>query len=215
MARSDYDLPDELTRGPNSQAFSRFLYYWFEDAWPLTRREVSLAFLADLTPSERERARSLLRRNLAVNQTHIIEGLAELGDKSSVPELRAMFSRERDLSRRLTLAGALWKLARDSVFVECLRQLQASDNATLKQAHLDQFLWLGDERSLDALIDLLDDADALVRRLALLHLNQIELGPHRAEPGRAPPIEADDYRQRRSDASFRRMMVDRLRPLRR
>ena len=206
----DYDIPDDVKNAAHSEAFSEFMNHWFVSSMGLTRGEVELDFLERLTVEERELAKGLLRGNLSLNYTHIVEGLALLGDVSAVPELRRMVAAEKDSSRRLTLAGSLWKLVKDDVFVECLREMVTGDDATLKQAHINQILWLEDERSIDLVIDLLDDDDSFVRFLALSCLNDIEFGKHHLLPLNALPCQAPGYKNRRTEESFRKMMVERL-----
>lgn len=163
-----------------------------------------------MTPEETSLAKELLRRNLALKHNHIIEGLAALNDTDAVPRLREMLSAEQDLSRQLTLAGVLWKIVGDPIFIECLNAMVASDNGTLKAAHLRQVLWLDDERAIDFLIELLDDRDRFVRFLALSTLNQLEFQTGFALPDRELPRQPEDYRRRQNDAAFRALMVDHL-----
>src|SRR5271170_4078555 len=158
-----YDIPKEVRRGTHSAAFEQFLHHWFVDSLGLSRREVDLTFIKDLTPHESEIAKDLLRRNLALRYTHIIEGLAVMGDVSAVPALRTMLAEETNLSRQLTIAGALWRLVRDSSFVDCLSRMRSSNIPALKAAHFHQILWLEDERAIDLVIDLLEDEDSFVR----------------------------------------------------
>ena len=108
-----YDIPEEVARGPHSPAFAKFLSNWFGDTHALTHGELDLTFLEDLTAEELELAQEMVRRNLKLKYTHIIEGAAALHDIAAVPILRAMFNEESDESRRLTIAGALWKLIKD------------------------------------------------------------------------------------------------------
>lgn len=69
-----------------------------------------------------------------------------------------MFDNEQDESRCLVIAGALWKLNNDPVFVECLNR--AKKSGLLKvYFHLQQVLWLNDERAIDFLISLLPETD--------------------------------------------------------
>lgn len=210
MHGNDYDIPEKLISGSHSEAFSQFMYHWFENSWGLTRGEVSLKFLKLLTDQEREIAKNLLRRNLPLKYTHIIEGIVALEDTESVLVLSEMLAREKDLSRQLVLAGALWKLSKNSVFVEYLHRMKTSDKATLKQAHFDQILWLSDERAIDMLIDLLDDSDDFVRFLALSRLNELEFERGFPVPSKELPHQADYYRKRRNDESFMKIMVEHL-----
>ena len=198
-------------RGPHSSAFTQFLQNWFGNSQALTRGEVDLRFLKDLTPDEREIAKDLVRRNLKLTYTHVIEGVAALGDITSVPILQAMLAGESDASRQLTIAGALWKLNQDAVFVDCLERMRVSKDATLKQAHFHQILWLGNERAIDYLVELLDDADAFVRFLAISTLNGLEFQRLFFVPEAQLPCGSDLYRSRINDPNFRSMMAAHLR----
>jgi hypothetical protein len=208
-----YDLPDEIVRGPHSRAFANFLKYWFADTWAVSRGETDIAPLKDLTSEEREVAKTLIRRNLATRHLHIIEAAAALGDVEAVPILRAMFDADSGEVTRLTIAGSLWRLARDPVFVDCLEAMIASDNAGLKVPHYHMALWLKDERSIDFLIRLLDDADDFVRSLALRDLNILEFGKGFAIPSHQLPSQADTYRARKNDPVFRSHLLAQLQKL--
>src|SRR5580692_449947 len=111
------DIPGEILNQRRSPAFTCFLQHWFVDSRPLSRGEVNLDFLRDLTPDELDLARSLLRQNLGLKYVHVIEGVAALNDADSIPILREMMKSEVDLSRQITIAGALWKLAKDPIFI--------------------------------------------------------------------------------------------------
>jgi hypothetical protein len=205
-----YEIPEAIIHESHSRAFSQFLQNWFGNSWALTRGEVDLGFLNDLTSEEREIAKDLLRRNLKLKYTHLIEGLAALGDLTSVPMLRAMLASESDSSRQLTIAGALWKLNRDAAFVDCLERMKSSNHASLKQAHFYQILWLGDERAIDFLIELLNDPDRFVRFLAISTLNELEFERRFLVPETQLPRGSEHYRSHGSDANFRAMMAAHL-----
>ena len=208
---SSYDLPKQIVEPQHSPAFREFFYHWFIDSWGLSRREVDLSFLGALTPEELEVAKDLLRRNLRLKQTHIIEGVAALNDTSAAPILRLMFDEEISLSWRLTIAGALWKLTSDARFIECLNRMKTSDDATLKQAHFHQILWIGDERALDILLDLLDDTDRFVRYLALSSLNNLEFNRRFLVSAAELPHQPDYFRRLRHDPALRALMTAQLR----
>ena len=165
--REVYDIPEERTAGTHSPAFAKFLWNWFGDTRALTHGELDLKFLADLTPQELSLARELIRRNLGLKYNHIIEGASALHDQEAAPMLREMLYREPDISRRLTIAGTLWKLTRDAVFVECLREARERQPGAFASPHLWQVLWLDDERATDFLVDLLDEKDWRVQSLTL------------------------------------------------
>ena len=145
----------------------------------------------------------------------MFEGIALLGDTSSVPTLREMLLKENDLSWKLTISGALWRLIKDQSFVENLEAMKASENATLKQAHFEQVLWLSDERSISFLVDFLDDSDSFVRYLALSRLNELEFGRWFPVSEQELPHQSDFYRTQRADESFVRAMVENLKRNRR
>ena len=205
-----YDIPDQVFQPGRSKAFIQFLRNWFGDSRQLTRHELDLSFLREMGPDETQLARALLRRNLRLRYTHIIEGLAALHDTDAIPKLQEMLAGEPDLSRRLTLAGALWKLGRDPVFIDCLNSMASSDSGTLKAAHLHQVVWLDDERAIDFLIQLLNDQDRFVRFLALSTLNGLEFQTAFAVPEQELPRQPVDYRRRREEPQFRALMVDHL-----
>jgi hypothetical protein len=168
-----YHVPQELVDAPHSPAFREFLLTWFGSTVSIIYGLPNLTILNTLTPDEITLAQQLVRGNLNGRYIHIINATWALRDTSAAPMLRRMLEDEPDESRRLTIAGALWKLVRDPVFPEYLEQAKKS-GLIASYAHLLQVLWLDDERALDFLIDLLpqDDEDkrkaALIRRRKLL-----------------------------------------------
>jgi hypothetical protein len=231
-----YDVPEEVAQGPHSPALAKFLSNWFGDTYAITHGELDLSFLDDLTTEERELAREMVRRNLKLKYTHIIEGVSALHDISAVPILRAMFNEESDESRQLTIAGVLWKLAKDPVFIECLER--AKTNGSLGYFGLLKVLWLDDARAIDFLIDLLPQQDRelapwrLLRwlssrpplrrilfraylahahgnqegRFALSLLNNLEFG-RQVAADREMRRPPSDYRRRRHEIAFRESMT--------
>jgi hypothetical protein len=230
-----YDVPQALVDDPPSPAFRQYLLNWFGS------NRVSFSELLraanNLTPEETAVARQLIRRNLKCGYSHIISGTWALDDLEAVPHLRAMFDAEPDESRRLVMAGALWKLNRDPVFIECLNRAKESGLLSV-YFHLQQILWLNDERSIDFLIDLLplEDRDPSERRLLRLR-NLCWHTPFRGmtmrivrdhnlakgagswalsllnhiETGQLVPKDEQRppsyYRERRNDPAFREMML--------
>jgi hypothetical protein len=237
ILRDGYDVPEEVARGPHSTAFSQFLRNWFGDTYALTHGELDLTFLKDLTPQELALARELVRRNLKLKQNHIIEGTSALNDIAAIPILQAMLEEESDASRQQTIAGALWKLSKDTVFIECLHRAKAS--GVLGYFGMLRALWLDDARSIDFLIDLLPEKDRdsafwrALRRIsfrlpfrpllarvyiaraqanaegffALSLLNQLEFGRQRDMADRERWRPPSDYRKRRDDPAFREYMT--------
>ncbi len=205
--RDSYDIPGEIAQADHSPAFSQFLWNWFGDTRALTHGEPDLSFLKDLTPAELELARSLIRRNLKLKQQHVIKAIPILHDELGAPLLREMLDRETDASWLLTIAGALWKLNRDPVFWECLQRAKARCPEVFQYSHLWQVLWVGDERALDFLIDLLDQKNWGVQSMTLGLLNELEFGRRMGIPARTMPHQPEYYRKVRRDPAFRERMI--------
>jgi hypothetical protein len=162
-----YDVPQELVDAPHSPAFREFLLTWFGSTVRIYFGLPNLTILNALSPDEIRLAQQLVRRNLKVRYIHIINATWALRDTSAAPLLRSMLEDEPDESRRLTIAGALWKLVRDPVFLEYLERAKKS-GLIVSYSHLRQVLWLDDERALDFLIDLLPQDDVDKRKVALI-----------------------------------------------
>ncbi len=212
MSNTVYDIPAKAKRQSKrgSPAFQEFYRHFFVNSTGLIRREVDLSFLQELAPEETAIAKDLIRRNLKLNYTHIIDGAAALRDREAVPQLQDMLARESNLSRRLSTAGALWKIAEDPIFLECLRDMAESNYETLKEAHMYQIPWLGNVDAISLLIDLLKDSGSFVRHLALSALNAIEHRKHFLCSSDELPCGPSDYTSRRDDTEFMNVMVQNL-----
>jgi hypothetical protein len=173
----------------------------------LSRGELDLTFLNDLTQDELSLARDLIRRNLPVRHTNIFQGVEALHDEEAAPILRQMLSEETELTWRLTISGALWRLNRDPLFIKCLEEAKSVRPSIFQGVHLWQVLWLDDERAVDFLIDLLDQRDWPAQSMTLGLLNQLELGRPTGMPAGKMPHQPSDYRKLRADPAFRAHMV--------
>lgn len=209
--RDYYELPQDLWSKFDSSAFAKFMMNWFGDTRALSRKEVNLDFIDELTPEEREAAKSLLRRNLPLQYAHIIEGIVLLDDKESIPDLCSLLQHTADLSRQLVIGGALWQLSQDSVFPALLEEMKTSQNGALKQVHFHQIAWLRDERALNLYFDLLNDRDDHVRFLALRQLNELEYGKRFLTPPRLLPHQTEHYKAHEYDSDLRAAMLNNLR----
>ena len=106
------------------------------------------------------------------------------------------------MGARLAIAGALWNLVRDPVFLTCLDRLKIEPLAI----QIYEVLWLDDERAVDFLIDLLGASDPMVRYSSLELLNSLEAGRGftlREQFTSGP----DDYRRMRLNPAFREHMT--------
>ena len=205
-----YEVPNDVLARGASPEYREFLRNWFADPRAVIDHELDLSFVRRIPADELARARELIRDNLKVGHTHIVEGAAVLGDVAAVPILRDMLNFESNPSRRLTIAGALWMLVQDPAFLSCLNESKSSVGRLFTGHHLYQILWLDDERALDFLVDLSGHNDHFVRYSVLSLLNQLESGepfrlPERLEHG------AEFYRRRQRDDGFRRTMVASIR----
>ena len=205
--KTPYDMSglEERNLSPSLRAF---VQNFFENTLALSRGELDLAFLKELSPADVLQARTLVQRNLHLRYTSIIEGLGLLGDASDAQSLQDLLNTETEPSRRLTIGKALWRIRRDPQFPTLLEQMIASDDVMLKQAHIDDVLLLGDHRSIAFLTRLLDDDDPFVRHLALGTLNALEFSAHYLTP--TFPHDAEYYRTRQSDAALVQRLVSNL-----
>jgi hypothetical protein len=165
-----YDIPQEVVDAPHSPAFREFLLTWFGSSRRIYFGLPDLTVLKDLTPEEITLAQQLVRRNLKCRYIHIINATWALRDTSTAPLLRMMLEEEPEESRALTIAGALWKLVRDPVFIQYLERAMGTGLIT---AHINQVLWLDDGRALDFLIDLLPEEDEDERKAGLIRRRNI------------------------------------------
>lgn len=156
---SVYDVPQDVADGPHSPEFRQFLDYWFGSVRVSFDERLTAA--TRLSAEEAVLARQLIRRALKSKRNHIISGTWVLGDLEALPLLRKMFDDEPDERHRLLIAGALWKLNKDPLLIECLNRAKVSGLFSV-YFHLCQILWLNDERAIDFLIDLLPETDQSV-----------------------------------------------------
>jgi len=202
-----YDIPEDVAAGPHSPAFANFLWNWFGNPMALSRGELDLTFLNDLTQDELSLARVLIRRNLPVKHTSLFQGVEALRDVEAAPILRKMLSEETELTWRLTISGTLWRLNRDPVFIKCLEEAKATRPSIFQGVHLWQVLWLDDDRAVDFLIDLLDQRDWHAQSGTLRLLNELEFGRRMDIYATKMPHQPVDYRKLRGDPAFRAHMV--------
>jgi hypothetical protein len=232
--RDGYDLPSGISEMPCSPAFKKFLWNWFGDESSLRRGDLDLDFLRQMPAGEINLARELVRRNLGLKFVHIIEGSAVLADTSAVPRLRALLEAELNLDLQLTLAGVLWKLAKDGSLFRYLELAVEERQWLLVRAHISKALWLDDGRSIDFLFGLLNGYEresvsklnpltkmlgiratspgvserVLTGRYALMLLNELEYGRRTNVPVQDLPKQPKDYRERWANPGFRAKMLE-------
>ena len=131
-----YDVPESVAAGSHSETFSKFLWNWFGNTSAVGRNELDVIFLRDLAPGELSLARGLVRRNLRVKHLHIIRAAGLLQDQEAAPILTSMLAEESDFSWRLAIAGSLWRIDRDPIFVRCLEEAKAMCPSLFQWGHL-------------------------------------------------------------------------------
>ena len=165
MRLSDsYDVPQALVDDPPSLALRQFLLSWFGSDRHYSFNE-RLTTADCLAPEETLIARELIRSNLKCRYDHIVSGTWALDDLAAVPLLREIFDTGTSESRRLEISGALWKLNKDPLFIECLNRAKKGGLFWV-YFHVLQILWLNDDRAFDFLIDLLPPADERARKIS-------------------------------------------------
>ena len=214
MSNDRYDIPNRCKphKTRSSKAFRDFYRNFFVEETALIRGEVDLSFIRRMRPAEAALARELIRLNIGRGYTHIIEGAAALNCTALTTRLKVMYTLTHDMSRRLTIAGTLWKLSADSRFPKALRKMVRSAHTSLKEAHHDQILWLDNEEAILLLIELLADQGSFVRYLALSSLCVIHAGRALRFNGRLPH-NADYFVSQKSDPAFLESMKQNLRKL--
>jgi hypothetical protein len=115
------------------------------------------------------------------------------------------------MSRRLMMAWALWKIERDPIFVECLHEARSARPKIFGYVHLDQVLWLNDERALDFLVGLLEVKEGIVYSFTLGLLNELEFGRRMRIHHSKMTHQPADYRKLQKDPTFRAQMVAAIR----
>lgn len=210
MSTKRYDVPSStalaIRKGSNN--FRSFYNHVFVHPMGVMRNEVDLSFVQELGGSEADVAKDLVRRNLHCTDVVMLEAAVALQDMEVVPDLENCLKAVPTLGQRIGIAAALWRLNRHESFPECLAEVVKTENEALKEAQIPRMQWIGDERSILLLMQLLEDRGQFVRFLATTRLNDIEFGDrHPNEPLRKT---ADDYRARAKDPAFLRMMVSNM-----
>ena len=192
-----------------SQAFKNFYQNHFVDSYGLSRREVDISFFKTMTDEEREVARRLVRYNLKLRQVHLFQAAGELKDEQALPILYEQLNNNTDLSWRLSIGQAIWKINGDEMYLQLLRNLQNHPNGTMKAAHFEQVTDFKNNESIEMLFEYLDDPDNFVRHLALSKLNYLSTGMHALEHR----FDRIYFLKRRKNETFKRELLRNLQNL--
>ena len=157
-----------------SKDFKEFYANHFIDSYGLTRREVDTSFFKTMTDEEKEVAKRLIRNNLELRQTHLFEAAGELNDKIALPVLYEQFDKDENLSWKLTIGRAIWRINGDKNYEKILRELATSKDENLKYAHFEQIFDLTRDKKIQFLKLMIGNDKTMSEKRALETLNLIE-----------------------------------------
>lgn len=189
-----------------STAFKDFYQNHFVDAFGLSRGDVDTYFYDAMTTEEKEIAKRLIRQNLKLRQAHLFKAAGILKDAEALPILYEQLNSNSDLSWRLTIGQAIWRLNRDEIYADLLRQLKKYPSDTMREAHFDQVTDLKNEESIEMLFDYLNDKSGLVRTMTISKLNYILAGQYEQQP----KFDKDYFLNKQNDKELKRELLDKL-----
>jgi len=178
---ADYQIDIDPNSGSFSTAFKEFYSSHFKDTWGLTRGDIDTYFYTAMTIEEKEIAKKLVRQNLNLGYTHLFKASGDLHDDKALPILYEHLQNYKDLSRKLTIGQAIWKINNDDLYQELLRELLNHSSHFTKEAHFQQVTDLKNQESIEMLLAYLNDNADFVRDLALSKLNYLLIGQHSFE----------------------------------
>jgi hypothetical protein len=167
----------EIDINPNSQSLSKdfkdFFHNHFVDSYGLTRNEVDTSFFKNMSAKEKEIAKNIIRKNLHLKYVHLFKASGELEDEKALPILYEFINNEKDLSWKLTIGRAIWKINKDKVYEDLLISLATSIDENLKYAHFEQLYDLGENKKIQFLQLMTGKDETLSERRATEILCQI------------------------------------------
>lgn len=201
-------VPVDLTLPEAPIRVQRFVHDFFTNPVAVLRGEADLGYVENLSPSERDSLAALVRLNLRPLRSATLEAISALRAVEVVSDLEELLEEEDDASRRLEIAGSLARVMDDPGYIRpYLRELKASRDATLKEAHFDDIRLLPPAEQLDFFFDLLADPDSsFVRHLALTELNGLQ--DRKWYLARELPRNESYYLSRRNDPQLRDALVE-------
>jgi hypothetical protein len=196
--------------GPNSNyfsiAFKDFYQNHFIDAYGLSRGDVDNYFFDAMTNEEKEIAKKLIRQNLKLRQAHLFKAAGILSDIEALPILYEQLNGNSDLSWRLTIGQAIWRINQDGIYADLLRELKKHPSDTMREAHFDQVTDLKNEESVEMLFDLLNDKSGLVKSMTVSKLNYILAGGNEQKP----TFDRDYFLDKQNDTELKKELLEKL-----
>jgi hypothetical protein len=190
-----------------STAFNDFYQNHFVDAFGLSRGDVDAYFYNAMTTDEKEIAKRQIRQNLKLRQAHLFKAAGLLKDVEALPILYEQLNRNSDLSWRLTIGQAIWRLNCDEIYADLLRQLKKHPSDTMREAHFDQVTDLKNEESIVMLLDYLNDKSGLVISMTVAKLNYILTGRYEQNL----KFDKEYFLEKQNDRELKKVLLEKLR----
>ncbi|WP_452227611.1 MULTISPECIES: hypothetical protein [unclassified Lacinutrix] len=163
---------------PNSQTLSKefkdFYYNHFVEPYGLSRNEVDTSFFKKMSTNELEISKDLIRKNLHLKYSHLFKASGELKDEKALPILYKFLNIETDLSWKLTIGRAIWRINNDNLYEKLLMNLATSKEENLKYIHFEQVYDLGEKKKVQFLKLMVGNDETLSERRATEILNRIK-----------------------------------------
>jgi hypothetical protein len=163
---------------PNSEHFSEnfkdFYYYHFINSNELSKREIPIDFFKNMNPEEKEIVKHLIRNNLELRKTHLFDASGILKDKMALPILFEQFEKDENLSMKLTIGRAIWRITEYQNYEKILRELAMSNNENLKYNHFEKFSDLTQKVKIELLTQMVGDNETPSERKAFETLNILQ-----------------------------------------
>ena len=111
---------------PNSQTLSKefkdFYFNHFVEPYGLSRNEVDTSFFKKMSTNELEISKDLIRKNLHLKYSHLFKASGELKDEKALPILYKFLNIETDLSWKLTIGRAIWRINNDNLYEKTINE---------------------------------------------------------------------------------------------
>ena len=206
---TEYFIDIDPNSNSLSTAFKDFYQNHFVNAFGLSRGDVDTYFYNAMTTEEKEIAKRLIRQNLKLRQAHLFKAAGILNDVEALPILYEQLNSNSDLSWRLTIGQAIWRLNRDEIYGDLLRQLKEHPSDNMREAHFDQVTDLKNDESIEMLFDYLNDESGLVKSMTVRKLNFISAGQHQQKQ----EFDRAYFLSKQTDKKFKNELVENLKNL--
>ena len=204
-----YFIDIDPNSGSFSNAFKDFYHNHFVNAYGLSRNEIDTYFFNSMSENEKDIAKSLIRQNLKLRQSHLFRAAGILKDEKALPILYDQLEENSDLSWLLVIGQAIWRINGDKIYPKLLRQLKEHSSDTLREAHFNQVVDLKNKESIEMLFGYLNDKSKLVQAMTLSKLNLLSEGKHESKQR----FDREYFLAKKTDEKFKAQLLENLRKL--